>query len=363
MSDHQGNEKKIDGSISEIHFSREQEMKLERLRQGKQPRHSKRLIRKAARMFTRLELRDLPNDRVSTTQSDSPNEPVEDGCPHVSEKDPYLFGGEVSCPNDEKQRCVKNNQIETKLKTLGNKATGHSESPDTALNKFSLVVRGKQFERLRVRKQTTTETTASPAHGKFATLRNDTFPVLSGPRFRPWSREKRERRKNDDDLRERQSPRNDLFNLQEILTEVSEIEKAHVSKQTNGDFISLTMPCKILGTMIQGTGLPGNEQSEEKMCEETDLICQSAKTDTQANEQLSEKPLRRKLMSYYEHGYAIEPFEAIVGEKHSEWSKVYTPITINKTGSFSIRCTTSSTAFVALDENPVSENISSAVEV
>ena len=63
-------------------------------------------------------------------------------------KNPKLFGAEVSCPNDEKQRCVKNNQIETKLKTLGNKlkATGHSESPDT------LVVRGKQFERLRVRK-------------------------------------------------------------------------------------------------------------------------------------------------------------------------------------------------------------------
>ena len=143
--------------------------------------------------------------------------------------------------------------------------------------------------------------------------------MLSGPRFRPWSREKRERRKNDDDVRERQSPRNDPFNLQEILTEVSEIEKAHVSNQTNGDFTSLTMPCKIFSTMIQGTrtGLPGNEQSEEKMCEETDLICHSTKTDTQANEQLSEKRLRRKLMSYYEQGYAIEPFEAIVGEKLS----------------------------------------------
>jgi len=43
----------------------------------------------------------------------------------------------VSCPNDEKQRCVKNNQTETKLKTLGNKATGHSESPDTALKEHS----------------------------------------------------------------------------------------------------------------------------------------------------------------------------------------------------------------------------------
>ena len=88
MSDHQENEKKMDGSTSEIHFSREQEMKLERLRQGKLPRHSKRHIRKAALVFTRLELRDLPNDHVSTTQRDSPNEPVlvEDGCPHVSEK-------------------------------------------------------------------------------------------------------------------------------------------------------------------------------------------------------------------------------------------------------------------------------------
>ena len=151
-------------------------------------------------------------------------------------------------------------------------------------------------------------------------LRDCTLPLLSGPCFRPWSREKRKIRKKDEDelAGERYNARKESFNLHELLAEASEIERLCRANQSNGKFISLTIPCKGLGTTNQGKALSGNEQKHDHMCEDTNQMWQSVEAGTHTEKLfLSEKCLRKKLISYYNNGYLIEPYEAVVGESLS----------------------------------------------
>ena len=145
----------------------------------------------------------------------------------------------------------------------------------------------------------------------------DTLPVLSGPCFRPWSKGKRERKKLDSDLEERQTPRHELFNLQEILAEVEEIMQANIESHTSGEFIPLAVSFKVFDATLQGMGLPSNEGRENSHnFKESDEECESTITfNPDCNEQFFiKKSLRQRVMSYYDHGGLIEPSDSIFGE-------------------------------------------------
>ena len=145
--------------------------------------------------------------------------------------------------------------------------------------------------------------------------------MLSGPFIRPWSKEKRKRRKHDGDLQGRQKPRNEAFNLHALLAETKEIKKVCYANQSNGEFISLAVPCTVSSITEQDNRLPSDQESHDNVCVGADQMCKSARTDDNTDEQyLSEKLLRRKLMSCYGRGSVMEPFEAIVGEERNRKS-------------------------------------------
>lgn len=190
----------------------------------------------------------------------------------------------------------------------------------------NLVVQEKSFVCGKERKQTPPSSSIEPNDVRpiipgildnAERLAIDTLRVLSGPCFRPWSKGKREKKKLDSDLEERQTPRHELFNLQEILAEVEEIMQANIESHTSGEFIPLAMPFKVFDATLQGTGLPSNEGRENSdNFKESEEECATTITfNPDCNEQfLSKKSLRQRVMSYYDHGGVVEPSDSIFGE-------------------------------------------------
>ena len=291
------------GSLFQTHYLREIEIALERLRQGKLPPHSKRLTKQALRVFN-----ESPKDTLMTNTDDL----VFINCPKPGKKDAFLVDAMEKSNHlcQEFNCCVKKHEIQMGLSTLA--APGNMPAKDrreifgTALNKPSLIIQGKNFKCLRLIKQRSTSKSPKaidkekPAsHDSLEELRNDTLPVQSGSFFGPWSKEKRKRTKHNGDVQGRQKPRNEAFNLHALLAETKEIEKVCYANQNNGEFISLAEPCRVSSFTEQDSRLPSNQESHENVCVGADQMCKSARTDDNTDEQyLSEKFLRRKLMSY-----------------------------------------------------------------
>ena len=189
-----------------------------------------------------------------------------------------------------------------------------------------LVIQGKSFLCGKEREQTPSSSSNEPNDVRRITpgildspkkSAQDTLPVLSGPSFRPWSKENRERKKLENDPEERQTSRCEIFNLQEMLAEVEEIWQANIESHTGEEFIPLVMQCKVFDATLQGMGLPSNEARENPYnFKESDEECESTITvNPDHNEQfLSKKSLRKRVMSYYDHGGLIEPSESIFSE-------------------------------------------------
>lgn len=204
-----------------------------------------------------------------------------------------------------------------KLNTLENMATTtRCEKARVVLNNFSLIIHGRSFQCIKQSNGiVTSEWKPNVLSAKDGAKENDTLPVLSGPRFRPWSRGKQESRKHGDDacrLQEHQRKRNEYVNLLKMVDrEANETAKAN----SNQEFICLSTPFKVLpGSAKQGSGLV--QQNTTLECAETEQTCQSITNipPVRKEEILNVKLLRRKLISFYDHGNVIPPFEAIVGE-------------------------------------------------
>lgn len=203
-----------------------------------------------------------------------------------------------------------------KLNTLENMATTtRCEKARVALNNFSLIIHGRSFQCIKQSNGiVTSEWKPNVLSAKDGAKENDTLPVLSGPRFRPWSRGKQESRKHGDDacrLQEHQRKRNECVNLLKMVDEANQTVKAN----SNQEFICLSKPFKVLGSAKQGSGLV--QQNTTLECTATEQTCQSRTNipPVRKEEILNVKLLRRKLISFYDHGNVIRPpFEAIVGE-------------------------------------------------
>ena len=151
-----------------------------------------------------------------------------------------------------------------------------------------LVIQGKSFLCGKEREQTPSSSSNEPNDGRRITpgildspkkSAQDTLLVLSGPSFRPWSKEKRERKKLENDPEERQTSRREIFNLQEMLAEVEEIWQANIKSHTGEEFIPLVMQCKVFDATLQGMGLPSNKARENPYnFKESDEECESTIT-------------------------------------------------------------------------------------
>lgn len=146
----------------------------------------------------------------------------------------------------------------------------------------------------------------------------NTLPVLSGPRFRPWSRGRKRGRKNftegDCHLQEHQRHRN-VGCSHEIDHELDGIVEGNGRQVICGEFICLSTPCKILESAIQGKGLAKESHAWEDAESELQTWQSMRKISAERKDVvLNVKLLRRKLISFCDHGSVIYPSEAIVGE-------------------------------------------------
>lgn len=153
------------------------------------------------------------------------------------------------------------------------------------------------------------------------------FPVYSGPWFTPWSRGKKETRKHIDTegdysvqeanvhrfYYKQQRPTSDCFNLGRILSEVSGISRVsenHVRQELNRMKASYKILCP---GPIQGEGI-----EQDCLLEESEKECTvPPKVTPVRKEQHFKNLLRRKMMSCYDLGPAMKPFDAIEGESLS----------------------------------------------
>lgn len=289
-------------------------MKNEALRQGEQRHDYKILTREPTRSFTQ---RDSELQKVTTILSMTSQREC---------SDEIVDTGSIV----KRQSCRRNHHNAKESRNHHHKRSARISMTDSmALGDESyLVIQGKSFLCGREREQTPPSPSNEPDDVRRiipGILDNpkksaqDTLPVLSGPTFRPWSKEKRKRKKLDSDLaiEERQTSRRKIFNLQEILAEVEDILQANIESHTGEVFIPLAMQCKVFDATLQGMGLRSNEGRENPHnFKESDEECESTITvNPDHNEQfLSKKSLRKRVMSYYDHGGLIEPSESIFGE-------------------------------------------------
>lgn len=201
---------------------------------------------------------------------------------------------------------------------------------EEALNSCSLAIHGRKYQCMKQSNGMLSMECRKPTPGSGKHTRDSldtgksdchTLSVLSGPCFRPWSRGRKGERKDftegDGHLQEHQRHRNECFRSHRIAHELHEIVKGNSCRQVNGgQFICLSTPCKILESPIQGEGLAKKSldwvdaaESELQTLQSTRKIPAERKDDF-----LNARLLRRKLISFYDHGSVIQPFEAIVGE-------------------------------------------------
>ena len=287
-------------------------MKHEPLRQGGQRHDYKILTREQTRSFTQ---RDSEMQKVTTILSMTSQREC---------SDEIVDTGSIV----KRQSCRRNHHNAKESRNHHHKRSARISTTDSMAfgDESYLVIQGKSFLCGKEREQTPPSSSNEPndvrriipgildSPKKSA---QDTLPVISGPSFRPWSKEKRDRKKLNSDPEERQTSKREIFNLQEILAEVEEIWQANIESHTGEEFIPLVMQCKVFDATLQGMGLPSNEGRENPYnFKESDEECESTITvNPYHNEQfLSKKSLRKRVMSYYDHGGLIEPSESIFGE-------------------------------------------------
>lgn len=196
------------------------------------------------------------------------------------------------------------------------------EKAEAALSNRSLIIHGRKFQCIKQSNGLLAFESCKPTSGSgkrderrsFETRKSGALPaVLSGPCFRPWSRGTTDERKR---LQEHRRQTNECFNSLEIVNEVTaDIVKATGNQVNGGNFICLLAPCKVLRTTMQGTEMDKQSRAwgyaEAKQTWQSTQKFPHGRKDDFSNVKL----LRRKLLSFYDHGPVIQPFEAIVGEK------------------------------------------------
>lgn len=218
---------------------------------------------------------------------------------------------------------AKGDSCVSKTKAKGTTNRGQESSP--------MVLYGSNFAERKAKLLTinspkpTCGTRGKHGSNSFENLGNvGILPVFSGPCFRPWSRGKTEKRKKvtEDDCKlqeanvhrfylNHQRSRSDCFNLTKILSEVSEISRVNENHAKRESVAMTTSSYEIL--------MPGPKRGKESAQE--DRLSNSLSTWTVQKkvtpvreEQHLKKLLRGQLISCYDFGPVIEPFDVIVGE-------------------------------------------------
>ena len=192
----------------------------------------------------------------------------------------------------------------------------------------SLFIRGSNFEGttkpLSLYSPNSTSVARKQGGNYLESLEKCTWPVCSGPSFRPWSRDKREKRsrvkKGECILQEvnverfyskHQRSRTDCFNLSEILSQVSEISKFN-EDHAERKLVPVTASHEILmAGAVRTKGLTGKDCLPN---ESGKTLTVPKRVTPVRKEQRLKKLLRGQLISCYDLGPVMEPFDVIVGD-------------------------------------------------
>lgn len=289
MSDDQENVDGITGSLTRSQTAKELEIQLLQLRKGALLQHKKKAERRTSRTLSRMEL-ELPTIQPSSA--------------HVLTK-------HEACVS----KCAKNQR---------------QESGPASTKLQSIALRGNNFKSttksLSTNTPKLTEGTGKREVNCFRNLENTgILPGFCGPCFRPWSRGKNDKKRKrfiqgDYNQQEanfqrfyskHQRSRSDCFNLSNVLSEVTEISRFN-ENHAKRELVPITTSSDILmPEPIRGNGL----LQQECLPNDSETTWTVAKKVIPVKkEQRLKKLLRRQLISCYDLGPVIEPFDVIVGE-------------------------------------------------
>ena len=311
MSDDQENVDRLTESLQRSQTARELEIQLQRLKKAGVVLHCKKTIRKeTGKQVPQMELK-LPD--IHSTQS-AKQKPQRDGLNKSRSRNNSKAGSRKM-----KAQCVSRREH-----------FDEGQDSSSTSNKLDFCLHGNSFERVK------TLAIEPPKHivgcaekqfgmNCFECCEKGILPVLSGPCFNPWTGVKKEKKKLAKDrgqfswqeakvhrfYSKEQRPRSDCFNLSKILSEVSEIKRASEC-QTKEESLCLTASYKIL--------CPETKRSQERrkdwpLEEPENAWTVPKKVITVKKEQRLKKLLRRKLISCYDLGPVMEPFDVIEGER------------------------------------------------
>ena len=310
MSDDQENVDRLTESLQRSQTARELEIQLRRLRKAGVVLHGKKTVRKeTGKQVPQMELK-LPG--IHSTQS-AKQKPQRDGLNKSRSRNNLRAGSRKV-----KAQCVSRREH-----------FDEGQDSSSTSNKLDFSLHGNSFERVKTLAIEPPKHIVECAEKQFdmycfECCEKGILPVLSGPCFSPWIGVKKEKKKLATDrghfswqeanvhrfYSKQQRPRSDCFNLSKILSEVSEIKRASES-QTREESLCLTASYKIL--------CPGTRRSQEKRqdwpLKEPENARTFPKKVTVKKEQRLKKRLRRKLISCYDLGPVIEPFDVIEGER------------------------------------------------
>ena len=311
MADDQENVDRLTESLQRSQTARELEIQLQRLKKAGVVLHCKKTIRKeTGKQVPQMELK-LPD--IHSTQP-AKQKPQRDGL--------------------NKSRCRNNSKAGSrKMKAQCVSRREHfdeGQDSSSTSNKLYFCFHGNSFERVKTLAIEPPKHIVGCAEKQcdmycFKCCEKGILPVLSGPCFNPWTEVKKEKKKLAIDrghfsgqeanvhrfYSKEQRPRSYCFNLSKILSEVSEIKRASEC-QTKEESLCLTASYKIL--------CPETKRSQERrkdwpLEEPENAWTVPKKVITVKKEQRLKKLLRRKLISCYDLGPVMEPFDVIEGER------------------------------------------------
>ena len=311
MADDQENVDRLAESLQRSQTARELEIQLQRLKKVGVVFHCKKTVRKeTGKQVPQMETK-LPD--IYSTQSDK-QKPQRDGVNKSRSRNNSKAGSRKM-----KAQCVSRREH-----------FDEGQDSSSTSNKLDFCLHGNSFERVK------TLAIEPPKHivgcaekqfgmNCFECCEKGILPVLSGPCFSPWTGVKKEKKKLAIDrgqfswqeanvhrfYSKEQRPRSDCLNLSKILSEVSEIKRASEC-QTKEESLCLTASYKIL--------CPETKRSQERrqdwpLEEPENAWTVPKKVITVKKEQRLKKLLRRKLISCYDLGPVMEPFDVIEGER------------------------------------------------
>ena len=308
MSD--DNVDKMTVSLLRSQTARELESRLLQLRIRGQLQPKEKPAREKTRQVSRWEL-ELPDIYSSSAQMKSRRGLIKSApnqsslMIHGQEKPRCLF---QSAKNMERQKSGPTSS-EINLALCGN-----------SLNTETFVVESSKFRSVETGKDR-----RQYDNGSVNQLTKGILPVRSGPFFRPWPQGKKEENKGNS-VRDnssyvanayrfydkQQRPKSDCFNLGKVLSEVCEVGRISEYHALGAEVFSLTPSCVILcPRQIQGKEFENRDCSELGGSEKVRTVPVKV---TVKKEQRLKKLLRRKLISCYDLGPVMTPFDALKGE-------------------------------------------------